>query len=121
MDQQYDDGFRRGYQQGFQQGFNQGNAQPPQYNPGGKGVFDDGPYGKSRGVAALLALLLGSLGVQYFYLGKIGGGLIAILLCIVTCGLFYVLFIVQGVMMLTMSQEDFDRKFVLSTSTFPLF
>lgn len=39
---------------------------PPQSND----VFSPGPSGKSRGVAALLAIFLGSLGIQYFYRGK---------------------------------------------------
>ena len=37
-------------------------------------VFSNGPSGKSRGVAGLLAILLGALGVHYFYLGKTGAG-----------------------------------------------
>ncbi len=34
---------------------------PPQSND----VFSPGPSGKSRGVAALLAIFLGSLGIQF--------------------------------------------------------
>ena len=36
--------------------------------PQSDNVFTAGPSGKSRGVAALLAIFIGSLGIQYFYL-----------------------------------------------------
>ena len=32
-------------------------------------AFASSPNGKMRGVAALLAIFLGSIGIQYFYLG----------------------------------------------------
>ena len=85
------------------------------------GIFDAGPSGKSRGVAGLLAILIGTLGIHYFYIGKVGGGLICILLSIVTCGLWGVVTLIQGIMMLTMKSEEFERKYVNSTSTLPLF
>lgn len=97
----------------------------PQYGygpmPQEPGVFDSGPSGKSRGVAGLLAILLGGFGAHYFYLGKIGGGFICLLLCLVTCGLWSILTLVQGIVMMTMKQNDFEQKFVYSQSTFPLF
>ena len=77
--------------------------------------------GKDKTVAGILAILLGGLGVQYFYLGKIGAGLLTILLSIVTCGLWEILMLVQGIMMLTMNQEEFDQKYVFSDKTLPLF
>lgn len=77
--------------------------------------------GKDKTVAGILAILIGGLGIQYFYCGKVAGGLITILLSAVTCGLWSVLMLVQGILMLTMTQEEFDRKYVYSTSTLPLF
>ncbi len=79
------------------------------------------PSGKDKTVGGILALLLGSIGVQYFYVGKIGGGFLTILLSFVTCGIWGILTFIQGILMLTMTQEDFDRKYVYSTSTLPLF
>lgn len=38
-----------------------------------------------------------------------------------TCGLWGIVELIQGIMMLTMSQEEFDRKYVNSTSFMPLF
>lgn len=83
--------------------------------------FDEGPEGKSRGVAALLAILLGGIGVHYFYLGKTTAGLLTILLTLVTCGLWQIITLVQGILMFCMSNVDFRNKYVLTNSTFPLF
>lgn len=85
------------------------------------GVFDEGPSGKSRGVAGLLAILLGGFGVHYIYLGKVGGAIICFLLTVITCGLWSILALIQGVVMLTMKQDEFERKFVYSQSSFPVF
>lgn len=85
-------------------------------------AFDSDPvYGKSRGVAALLTIFLGGLGIQYFYLGKVAGGLITILLTIVTCSIWSIITLIQGIMMLCMDNRSFCQKFVESKSTMPLF
>ena len=89
--------------------------------PQSDNVFTAGPSGRSRGVAALLAIFIGSLGIQYFYLGKNTAGIIAIIVSLVTCGLFGIIWLIQGILMFTMSQADFERKYVYSTSSFPLF
>lgn len=107
-----------------QQPYGQPGPQPnyaygPQ--PQQPGVFDVGSSGKSRGVAGLLAILLGSLGIHYFYSGKVGGGFICIGLTIITCGCWSIISLIQGIMLLTMTQEEYERKWVNSLSTFPLF
>ncbi|MDE6235019.1 MAG: GYF domain-containing protein [Muribaculaceae bacterium] len=79
------------------------------------------PSGKSKVAAGVLAILLGGLGVQYFYLGKVGGGFLTILLSLVTCGAWEIITLIQGILMLCMSDEEFDRKFVYTKKTFPLF
>ncbi len=99
--------------------------QPPQYAqqqypPRDIGVFDNGPSGKSRGVAALLAFFLGGIGGHYFYLGKVGGGFICLLLCLVTCGVWCIVVLIQCIMMFTMTQDEFERKYVNTSSTFPI-
>ena len=85
-------------------------------------VFSSDPVsGKSRGVCALLAILLGGLGIQYFYLGKTTGGILSILLTIVTCGLWEIIALVQGILMFVMDNRTFIRKNVVSQSKFPVF
>ena len=92
----------------------------PVYNS--DNAFDAcGPEGKSRGVAALLAILVGWLGIQYFYVGKAGGGIITIILSIVTCGFWSTITLIQGILMFCMTNEQFRQKYVVNPSTFPLF
>lgn len=79
------------------------------------------PDGKTRGVAALLAIFIGGLGVQYFYLNKVTAGLITILLSVVTCGLWSILTFVQGIYMFCITNEQFREKYVDTTSKLPLF
>ena len=95
-----------------------GRQNPYNGNYGPEGYYI--PSGK-KVAAGVLALLVGALGIQYFYLGKVGAGFITILLTIVTCGLWEVVTFIQGIVMLTMSDQEFDRKFVYTNSVFPLF
>ena len=112
--QQYQQQYQQPY--GQQQQYQQPYAQQPQYAYGAPGGS-----GKSKTTAGILGLLLGGLGVHYFYIGKPGGGLLCLLLTVVTCGLWGILTLVQCIMMLTMSQEEFDQKYVYTEKTFPLF
>ena len=77
--------------------------------------------GKEKGVAGLLAFFLGWLGIHYFYLGKTTAGIITIVLSACTCGIWSLLMLVQGILMLTMSDADFEEKYVDNEKTFPLF
>ena len=77
--------------------------------------------GKDKVLCGILALLLGGFGAHYFYLGKIGGAIICILLCLVTCGAWSVVTFIQGILILTMTQAQFEQKFVLTPSTFPIY
>lgn len=87
--------------------------------PNQRGVFDNGPSGKSRGLAGLFAILLGTLGIHYFYVGKTTAGIICLVLGICSCGLINILTLIQGILMLTMTEEEFERRYVYSTSTIP--
>lgn len=88
-------------------------------------VFASGRTGKSRGVAGLLAILLGTIGIHYFYCGKTTAGVVFLLCTICSCGVLvvivWVLSIVQGIMMFLMTQEEFEAKYVTTPATFPLF
>ena len=72
-------------------------------------------------LCGIMAIFFGGFGIQYFILGKVAGGLITILLTLVTCGLWDLLTLVQGILMLTMSEDEFYRKYVASKSILPLF
>lgn len=74
-----------------------------------------------RILCGVLAILIGGLGLQYFLIGKTAAGIINIVLSICTCGLWSIVNLIQGIMILCMSDDDWERKFVNSSSTFPIF
>ncbi len=74
-----------------------------------------------RIACGILAIVIGGFGLQYFLVGKVWGGVINILLCLVTCGLWQFINIAQGIVILCMSDQDWRRKWVDSTTTFPVF
>lgn len=105
-----------GYQ--FSGGYGPGTASPQWL---ANDAFADGPEGKSRGVTALLAILLGGLGVHYFYLGRVGAGLISLLLTVLSCSLWQIVVLIQGILMFCMDNQTFRNKYVINSASFPLF
>ena len=104
-------------------GYQWQGQQPPQ-QPYGQYVANDpfavGPEGKSRGIAALLAIFLGWLGIHYFYLGKTTGGIVFLLISVLSCcSVTSVLGLIQGIMMFCMTNEEFNRRYVTTPSSFP--
>lgn len=90
-------------------------------------IFSNGPSGKSRGIAGLLALipLCGAAGLHYFYINKPLAGVIFLVASIITCGALgivaQVISVIQAILFFTSTQEEFERKWVNSPSNFPLF
>ena len=88
-------------------------------------VFNNGPSGKSRGIAGLLAILMGWCGLHYFYINKTSAGVLFLLIAILSCGVLAtvttIVSIIQGVLFFTSTQEEFEQKWVNSPSNFPLF
>lgn len=74
-----------------------------------------------RIAAGICAIIIGTLGIQYFIIGKPVAGVLTILLSLCTCGLWQLVTIVQGIMMLTMTDEQFRQKYVDTVATLPLF
>ena len=72
-------------------------------------------------LCGIMAIIFGTLGIQYFIVGKVAGGIITILLSIVTCGAWEIITLIQGILMLCMPDSEFKRKYMDSTSTLPLF
>lgn len=67
-------------------------------------------------VAGILAILVGSLGVHKFILGYTTEGVIMLLVTVLTCGVFGIVMsivgIVEGIMYLTKSDEEFVRMYI---------
>jgi TM2 domain-containing membrane protein YozV len=68
-------------------------------------------------VAGILAILLNSLGIHKFYLGMTGPGLIMLLVTVLTCGagaiVMSVIGIIEGIIYLTKSDEEFHQTYVV--------
>lgn len=65
---------------------------------------------KSKVVAGILALLLGGLGAHKFYLGHVGLGILY--LCFCWTFIPAIVSLVEGIIYLTKSDEDFHRDYV---------
>ncbi|MFJ5714194.1 TM2 domain-containing protein [Neobacillus sp. NPDC093127] len=66
-------------------------------------------YMKSKVTAGVLGILLGSLGIHKFYLGKIGMGIIYILFS--WTGIPGLIGLIEGILYLTKSDEEWDRQY----------
>ena len=91
------------------------------YQRSGRAVAARNEVSSKKTLCGILAIVIGGLGVQYFVLGRVGAGFLTILLTLITCGLWEIVMLIQGIMMLCMSDEDFKRKYIDSTSALPLF
>jgi TM2 domain-containing membrane protein YozV len=112
------------YAENEQSRWEQFNSQQRQYG-NIDSVFNNGPSGKSRGIAGLLAILMGWCGLHYFYIGKTNAGVLFLLIAVLSCGIFAtittIVSIIQGVLFFTSTQEEFEFKWVNSPSNFPMF
>jgi TM2 domain-containing membrane protein YozV len=64
-------------------------------------------------VAGLLGILLGAWGIHKFYLGMTTAGIIQIVITVVTCGAGSIVGLIEGIIYLTKSDEDFHRQYVI--------
>ena len=62
--------------------------------------------------AGLLGILLGPFGANKFFLGYMKEGIIQIVLNICTCGIATVVPLIEGIIYLTMSDEQFDDTYI---------
>ena len=67
--------------------------------------------GKNKWVAFVLCWFLGWAGGHHFYLGSTTAGII----CLLTCGGCGIIQIVEWIMLLMMSEDDFNKKYNLRT------
>ena len=72
-------------------------------------------------LCGVFALVIGCLGIQYFLIGKTTAGILTIVISLVTLGFWGIITFIQGIMILCMSEEEWERKFVNSNKAFPLF
>lgn len=65
---------------------------------------------KSKVTAGILAILLGAFGAHKFYLGKVGTGILYLVFC--WTGIVGIIGLIEGIMYLTCSDEEFQAKYV---------
>lgn len=70
------------------------------------------PGAEKKIVAGILGILLGWLGVHRFYLGDVLGGILRIVITIVSCGFGSVLGLIEGIIYLTKSDEEFVSLYI---------
>lgn len=77
--------------------------------------YDDAPARRrepnKKVVAGILGILVGWLGVHKFYLGYTTPGIIQLVAGVLTCGAAGVIGLVEGIIYLTKSDEDFYRTY----------
>ncbi len=89
-----------GYQPMQQQGY--GGAPAAQQIPGAD----------KKMIAGILGIVAGGFGIHKFILGYTTEGIIQIALTFITCGLGSIIGIVEGVIYLTKSDEEFVRTYI---------
>jgi len=63
-------------------------------------------------VAGILGILVGSLGIHKFVLGYTTEGIIQIAITVVTCGVGGIIGLIEGIIYLTKSDEEFVRTYI---------
>jgi len=69
--------------------------------------------GSKKLVAGICGILLGGLGVHKFVLGLTTPGILQILITIVTCGVGSLIGLIEGIIYLTKSNEDFYQTYMV--------
>lgn len=72
-----------------------------------------GPAQSQKVLIGVLAIVLGGFGVHRFMLGDTVGGIIRIAITIVTCGFGQLIGLIEGIIMITKTDEDFHQTYVV--------
>ncbi len=70
------------------------------------------PGADKKVLVGVLGILLGGLGIHRFVLGDTGGGILRIVITIVTCGFGALIGLIEGIIYLTKSDEEFVATYV---------
>ena len=70
------------------------------------------PEDSKRVLAGVMGLLLGGLGIHRFVLGDTTGGILRIVITLVTCGFGSLIGFIEGIIYLTKSDAEFYRTYV---------
>ncbi len=76
---------------------------PPPYNPADS----------KRTTAGILGILIGGLGIHRFILGDSTGGILRIVITLVTCGAGSIIGLIEGIIYLTKTDEQFYQEYIV--------
>jgi TM2 domain-containing membrane protein YozV len=75
-------------------------------------MSDQGTKQESKRVlCGILAIVIGGLGLHRFILGDTMGGILRIVITVVTCGVGSLIGLVEGIIYLTKTDEDFIKTY----------
>ncbi len=63
--------------------------------------------------AGVLGIILGGLGIHRFILGDVTGGILRIIITVITCGVGSLIGFVEGIIYLTKSDEEFVQTYII--------
>lgn len=69
------------------------------------------PEESKRVLAGVMGLLLGGFGIHRFVLGDTTGGILRIVITLVTCGFGSIIGLIEGIIYLTKSDADFVQTY----------
>ena len=64
-----------------------------------------------RALAGIMGIVLGAFGVHRFVIDDVKGGILRIVITICTCGLGQVIGLIEGIIYLTKSDEEFIQTY----------
>jgi TM2 domain-containing membrane protein YozV len=70
------------------------------------------PGAEKKILAGILGILFGGLGIHKFILGYTKEGIIQIVITVVTCGVGSLIGLIEGIIYLTKSDEDFVNTYI---------
>lgn len=69
------------------------------------------PEESKRILCGIFGILFGGLGIHRFILGDVGGGVLRIVITVVTCGAGSLIGFIEGIIYLTKSDPDFVQTY----------
>ena len=85
---------------------------PPPMTPPARSCPPPNPRASNKIPAGICGVLLGGFGVHKFILGYTTEGIIQLVLGVISCGLTSIISIIEGIIYLTKSDEDFVRTYI---------
>ena len=87
--------------------------QPNYQSPSVPPPFNKQEVANKKMLVGILGIVLNGLGIHRFMLGDTTGGIIRIVIAVVTCGIGGVIGIIEGIIYLTKTDEQFYQEYIV--------